>query len=757
MNFKQVYTLLFLLLLPLFCTFNAYAQGRSNKNSVNTGDEFVGPFKSWLNAKTQFGAIGDGIADDTKALQAAFDAAAKADVNSTLYLPAGTYVITGTLTINYHLNVSIIGADPATTIIKWGGARHGTMVQIDGTAYSKFNRITFNGNSTADIAVDQSWDGGKPHFDTSNEYADDVFVDVGFGIHGGHLGHGFAETSILRDQFIRNTSAGISLGNFNALDVWVRSCLFQDCAIGVTNTLGAGNFRVYNCVFRHSTGCDMSMHNTGGFSVRDNTSTGSNQFFVALFTRNPAPTIIEGNTIIDPVDNRAVFIGNQGPIIFVNNTIRSPATSTKGPVVVFSCMHNSTAFCTGNTFTVANPVSADSAQMEYNDKVVPTSSLAALSEQTLPTAERNYHRKIFEVPADASTAAIQSIINQAATLPGKRPVIHFPFGNFNIDATLFIPASSDMQLVGDGYGNQAASTLTWTGTTPGPIISIACPGRVTLRDMTFKGSPAITNIRITNADQRGTRVLLQAYNQQGGQVGLLANRLDHTLVFAYDTQFSGLKTAISVIGGQLAAAGKPSEGRTIIYSGAESNNTLSHEVLNGGNLAVQDTWYEGGVKSTYASLNNNSIFTAAGDRIATPQHSPSIVFNNFWGKATLVADDYTGYLAINGNCSRGKILALGLMAEEDPVAADSLSALIDLRVLLGRARVYKPGGNRVGSYVISSAAKYDQQFINTMLSDMTTDKLLTGAELPTGAGDIRFYHVMSLGGAIGLDIEPGKN
>ena len=85
-----------------------------------TDDEFVGPFRSWLNVK-KFGAIGDGVTDATAAIQAALDAIGNANSTaSVVYIPAGTYLIKGTLRINYKINVSIIGADPATTIIKWG-------------------------------------------------------------------------------------------------------------------------------------------------------------------------------------------------------------------------------------------------------------------------------------------------------------------------------------------------------------------------------------------------------------------------------------------------------------------------------------------------------------------------------------------------------------------------------------------------------------------------------------------------------------
>jgi hypothetical protein len=36
-------------------------------------DEFVGPFPSWRDAKRDYGAVGDGRADDTAALQRGLD------------------------------------------------------------------------------------------------------------------------------------------------------------------------------------------------------------------------------------------------------------------------------------------------------------------------------------------------------------------------------------------------------------------------------------------------------------------------------------------------------------------------------------------------------------------------------------------------------------------------------------------------------------------------------------------------------------
>ena len=77
---------------------------------------------AWKNIKTDYGAVGDGVADDTSAFQQAF-ATTLNQYNSrvAIYVPNGTYLVSdriATLEGYYDCCTTLQGENPATTIIK---------------------------------------------------------------------------------------------------------------------------------------------------------------------------------------------------------------------------------------------------------------------------------------------------------------------------------------------------------------------------------------------------------------------------------------------------------------------------------------------------------------------------------------------------------------------------------------------------------------------------------------------------------------
>jgi hypothetical protein len=315
----------------------------------------------------------------------------------------------------YDGSISVVGADRDRAPV-WDGPSRGRMLFVNGVAYSRVSRITFDGRGRASEAIAQSSDNTGGHFDTGNEYADDRFVDVEYGIHGGFLAGGFAETSVVRAKFIRNTKAGIAIGNFNALDLWVWDSLFDHCEVGVTNDPGAGNYRVYNSVFRASRQADLYMQNTGLFSARGNYSIGSTAFFMSGRPLNhPANVDIQRNLILDPVEATAIQLGNQGPGILLDNVIRS-RPGTTGPVVLWRSPTGSDIATIGNTFTVDRAVSANGRALMLDDRVVPAASLTP-EEPHLPPARSHWG----EVLALAATAARSKHHHRRSAGPATGP------------------------------------------------------------------------------------------------------------------------------------------------------------------------------------------------------------------------------------------------------------------------------------------------------------------------------------------------
>jgi hypothetical protein len=528
------------------------------------GEEFVGPFPSWADVKRDYEAVGDGVADDTAALQRALDELGTPGHSRVLFLPAGTYRITRGLVLKYKDSIGIEGEDPATTIIKWDGPQDGIMLWSNGATCHRVGRITFDGSGKALSAVDHKWDGTNQPFATSgSEYTDMVFMDVAYGIRAG-VSANDAEVTVLRCHFLRCTQRGLVVQSYNALDWFIWHCQFDQCQVGVSDDPGAGNFHVYGSVFRNSVESDITIGNTSYFSIRGNFSVGSKAFFTAdSFTMNPSFLTIQNNIIVDPVDTACIRLSDMGPLLLLDNTIVSQAGATNGPVV--AVMENLVAI--GNTFTMTNTLSAGGRYTAFDNQVLPRDLVSWQAIET-PSPLTNRHRTIIEVPVGATASQIQQAIDQADQLRGSRPVVHLPVGQYNIDHTLEVPAGCDVQLVGDGFFWNA-TVLVWSGPGNGLVLRLAGPTRATLREFTINGSHAATSIVVENCDQPGSRVFVdQADITPTTQRGFLADRLDHTEVNLHSFYIGGAARAVQVIGGPGLARGAPAEGRVDIFGGA---------------------------------------------------------------------------------------------------------------------------------------------------------------------------------------------
>ena len=719
-----------------------FAEGRPKLDR----EEFVGPFASWANVKIDFGAVGDGHADDTAALQNAINALGRGK-SAVLFFPAGTYRITKGLTMISHMNVSIIGADPATTIIRWDGPADGVMLFCNGVRYSKFSRLTWDGGGKPVSGVFHEWDGQTPNANTGNEHSDEIFRDLAFGIRAGKPHFMDAECEVLRCKFQRVSVAGVRIQSFNALDWFIRDCEFEDCAVGVTNDPGAGHFHVYRSIFRRSTVADITMRNAGYFSIRHNLSIGSSQFLDARDIGGWAVLLmVQGNTVLDTKQVLSINISNPGPTLLLDNSIRSRPGITHGPAVRLAAGLDGEYVAVGNKFTVPRAITARNRFLELETVVAAAKSIQApeLPGAVPPPAEKH---PVIDISASTNaTAEIQTALDRAATLRGKQPVVHLSAGQYQIARPLTIPAGSDVQVIGDGY----STVITWVGGTNGLVFALSGPVRATFRDLTIHGKGQAAGLMVAHCDQPGSRVYGDQLGVHGSHTGLLVNGLENTDV-SLDTFYHSGNNGVSVrvVGGPQAGAGKLTPARTVIFGGASSNSPFNYDVDRGGRLMAQDIWYEG-TPATFMRLTGAGRFTLSGAQIAPGRPGPNaaptdpnfigVVLDHFQGRATFLSVCFQTRAMVFGGGAATQLLALGVELPE--MTNYLVLPPLDPHLALRYSRRYASQKELAPpTRSVPDQGQADPAWLLEMLEQVRTDtpRLLT--VIPELATDFRLYRV----------------
>lgn len=602
-----------------------------------------------------------------------------------------------------------------------------------------------DGAGKAQTAIAHQWDGHTPNANTHNEHADEMFKNVGFGIRAGLPHFMDAECPILRCRFSHCTQAGVSIESFNALDWWIWNCTFDHCRVGVTNDPGAGHFHVYNSLFIGSTEADMKMRNTSNyFGIRHNVSLDSQSFFVAGdIGANAAGITLQGNTILDPQRPRSIDIGSLGPVLLLDNVIKSYVS----PAVVFNPL--TPYLSAGNTFVSAYDLQGKKLVAALGDKIdkkiIPLTSIKSFL-QLLGTAP-NLHRPVTEIAQGSDVKAIQAAIMQATKLRGKRPVVHLPWGRYEIAQTLTIPAESDVQIVGDNYD----TVLHWAGKGTGPVLRLAGPSKATLRDFTVDGAGIADGIVVNNCDQPGARVFMeQGEGQSSKQNNLLVDGLCRARVELHDFYHSGAGgVSVKAVGG-----GPESRSSVLIFGGASSNNALSYDVSQGARVLAEDIWYEGAPPG-FVHATGSGTFTLDGAEIATGRPGPNqasqnpdfaaVEADNFDGLLALLVVNLGARMTVHGDGSKTNALLMG-MGNGDGFWANTSPHAKSAR--LGSLQ-YIPNKGAVN---VPDQGSADPAWLRHMLAPLRAEQPRPLLPLPVGITDARFYRVNAANCIVGIHL-----
>jgi hypothetical protein len=378
---------------PLAVSSNAVIAPPSNLHIVTNGTPAAAPDipslnwqprSDWINVKTGVSpaAIGNGVADDTAALQAALS---MTNVGKTVYLPPGSYRITQTLALHGPGPGSAIIGHGRDTHIVWDGAVGGVMFWSDGIAYSRYIGLSWDGSNTAAVGFDHA---STNVFETEVQHIDESFRNfAGYGIRVGNNQQVASAEILYRNCLFTNCGTAIGLLTFNDYNNTIDHCEFENCGTGVYSQ--KSNFYARNSHFENTSQVDFFVGAEHGCSIRRCTSNGSKQF------------VYENDTIA-PVTLQDCQIANW--------TAPDTAVLMNGsPMLVFDCV-----FTSGSSNSFPIKVSKG-----WQDLLLSNNRPSPM--QTLVTGVPP--GQAYNIPNGTQTGVLtnasQRFLLQTATVPGK--------------------------------------------------------------------------------------------------------------------------------------------------------------------------------------------------------------------------------------------------------------------------------------------------------------------------------------------------
>jgi hypothetical protein len=314
--------------------------------------------------KADFGAVGDGVTDDTAAIQSGLDWVSVA--HDALYVPPGSYRVTAQLSLVQKSNFRVFGATRQAgtynTSWRWDGVPGGTMLLLDGVRDSEWSGIALDGvNSTVNPAVLLDIDKVAPgtgisrkncfrgmllrggslasvrisNTATTNNEAN-LFEDVTVasmvgsiwqnGVPGGPIGYWVKHINAKNQQIVRGEISG------------------KECAVYVEH----GSIHLFGTEIA---GCNVWVRKAAGGEpcIIERCDGDSSKTFLELLTSQTGPVTARGNRFIQGMDGPLFILGDCiGPVYLQGNEFASgghrPGATTQitgnGPSMV----------ATGNTF-----------------------------------------------------------------------------------------------------------------------------------------------------------------------------------------------------------------------------------------------------------------------------------------------------------------------------------------------------------------------------------------------------------------------
>lgn len=778
----------------------------SLENRLFLASEFNGPLAGWLNVKTQYGAYGDGIHDDTAAIQAALHDAGATNwqmpsYSPVVYLPSGTYRITQELIFHKEDDQGVlikaaggtrlIGEDPTTTVVSYDGATGGNLIHALDSRRWEVSRLTLDGNDKAARLIYGDADGQQGAvYNGSNTIHDNIFREAQVGIQGGHFPYNsiaVAEMSIQRNQFL-GINTGIFISGFNSLNWWIWDCTFVDNEVGVGTSrvidgaavMGAGDLHVQRSVFVNSSYSDILLGHLAGSVIEGNFSTGSKRFIDSYGPWGTGYLLaVKNNTVLD-TQTRPIYFHTFTPLTLLDNTFRY-----NGAAVEFGASYyNGVSVPAGQLLAVGNRYSyagvhsiGGTHTISLDEQIVDLSGMSATP--PAPAAfTPHVSRPVVEVTTLTGQGIQQAIDYAIATYGGQRPVVHIPYGYITATETITIPPMADVQLVGDGFDEAHGTMLLWGGV-GGTVLDIQGPSHVVVKDLIIAGVPSTTYpyldplppqpwqmadtvIQIGNADQPGGRIFFDRVATGAltspmypNSKSLVWDQMDNTHLEAHDTWVN-----LEATGGTRTAVRGADAPQVALFS-SNAGGTVSR----GANVLFDGIYWEG------LTTTADSIFSVKDNGRASVMQMKFGYYTDSQSTHAIVMHDVSGSLTVlNANLVHVDHLQTNL--RQALVDGDAPTQFLLANSAGGPAPIIdnttNPSANVAGLNNIAGTThttlaspgqgSYDEAWLRRMLKDIrnTHPQPTPSSDLATGVTDVQFYRVFTYSGRTGIRISSGQ-
>jgi hypothetical protein len=432
------------------------------------------PRSDWSNVKTAFGAVGDGVADDTAALQKAANSIVSGTV---LYFPAGTYRITDTLAIHLKqrpTGVMVIGHGRDTKLV-WDGPEGKPLIAESGITHGRYEGFLLDGRGKATVGIYH--DAGV--FETEVGHRHMAFLNF---TDAGILTEKNPATAevIIENCLFDHCKRGIAFLAFNDYDYTIDGCEFRDCETAIQ--CSHGNTYVRNTHFSGSTNTDIWLNPEHGSTVRRCTSQGSKSF--VTFVNSVAPLTVQDCQVggwTNP--DGAVLIGGAPVAIF--DCVFTTPPNQKPPINIRN--GNQRLFLSQNVSKDTEGIINAGVGKVYEIPAGKQHGSLRSPDQTFLRDTAVIPGQIFDVKKDFGakgdgnsddTALIQTAIDAAAK-QGHGAIAYLPTGRYAISQPLRV-TGADYYVGGTGFN----TGLLWKGGAPGGnMIEVKDAKRVTLQHL----------------------------------------------------------------------------------------------------------------------------------------------------------------------------------------------------------------------------------------------------------------------------------